>query len=240
VITELGTGLPATFSNTVDVDYVGRFFSDNSIFDQGNTKGPVTNFIDGWKIALTTLPVGSKAKIYIPSYWAYGASGNGTIPGNATLVFDVIFKSVTQSSQDIQRFKSDTLAISQYLEQKAIDAIKDTTGVSYVVTQMGTGPIPSWFDKVTFTYTVKLLSDDTKVVFDESVEPLEDFYSRVVYFNHGWKIALQKIPVGSKATFYIPSGLGYGNADQKEDGAVIIPSISIIIIDLELTNVVQE
>jgi FKBP-type peptidyl-prolyl cis-trans isomerase len=241
VITEMGTGLPAKFTNSIDVDYVGKLFSNNSIFDQGNVNGLLTNYIDGWKIAFSTLPVGSKATLYIPSYWGYGSNGTGSIPGNSTLVFDVVFKKVTEASQDIQRFTADTVAITDYLEANNIDAVKDTTGVSYVINELGTGPTPSWFDKVTFNYTVKLLTNDTKVVFTESVEPLEDFFSRVVYFNHGWKIALQRLPKGSKATFYMPSGLAYGTIDQKDASeAIIVPANSNVIIDLELVDVVPE
>lgn len=243
VITELGTGLPAKFTNTVDVDYVGKLFSDGKTFDQGNTKGLVTNYIDGWKIALTTLPVGSKATLYIPSYWGYGTggAGNGSIPANATLVFDIIFNKVTESTQDIQRLTADTVAISEYLDSKSIEAIKDTTGVSYVIDVLGTGPIPSWFDKVTFNYTVRLLTDDSKVVYEESLEPTSDFYSRVVNFNHGWKIALQKLPKGSKGRFYIPSGLGFGDVKQTDQsGITTIPANSNIIVELQLTDVVQE
>jgi FKBP-type peptidyl-prolyl cis-trans isomerase len=241
VITELGTGLPAKFTNSVDVDYVGRLLSNNTIFDQGNTKGPVTNYIDGWKIALTTLPAGSKAKVFIPSYWAYGNTGSGSIPANSTLVFDIDYKEVIESALDKQRFDTDTAAIGEYLTNNSIDAIRDTTGVSYVVEQMGGGPVPSWFDRVAFTYKVSLLSDESTVVYEESVEPADDFYSRVVYFNHAWKVALQQIPDGTKAKFYVPSGLAYGSTPQQDSqGNVIIPANSIVVIEIELNDVLPE
>jgi FKBP-type peptidyl-prolyl cis-trans isomerase len=243
VITELGTGLPAKFTNTVDVDYVGKLFSDGTTFDQGNAKGLVTDFIDGWKIALTILPVGSKATLYIPSYWGYGTggAGNGVIPGNATLVFDIVFNKVTESTQEIQQLTADTLAITEYLDSKIIDAIKDSTGVSYVIDELGTGPIPSWFDKVTFNYTVRLITDDAEVVYEESLEPTTDFYSRVVNYNHGWKIALQKLPKGSIGTFYIPSGLAFGTVAQTDQaGLVTVPANSNVIIKIQLTDVIQE
>ena len=241
VVTELGTGLPAKFTNSVDVDYVGRLLTDNSIFDQGNTKGAVTSYIDGWKIALTTLPAGSKAKVFIPSYWAYGNTSSGSIPANSTLVFDIDYKAVVESAADKQRFTNDTTAIGEYLTNNTIDAIRDTTGVSYVIEQMGGGPVPSWFDRVSFTYRVSLLSDEGNIVFEESVEPSDDFFSRVVYFNHAWKIALQQIPEGSKAKFYVPSGLAYGSTPQQDaQGNVIVPANSNVVIEIELTDVLPE
>jgi FKBP-type peptidyl-prolyl cis-trans isomerase len=241
VITEMGTGLPAKFTNSVNVDYVGRLLSNNTIFDQGNTTGPISQYIDGWKIVLTTLPVGSKAKVFIPSYWGYGAASTGSIPANSTLVFDIDFKEVIESAADKQRFTNDTTAIGEYLVNNTIDAISDTTGVSYVVEEMGGGPVPSWFDRVAFTYRVSLLSDENTVVFEESVEPTDDFLSRVVYFNHAWKIALQKIPDGSIARFYVPSGLAYGSTPQQDtQGNVIIPANSNVVIEIELTDVLPE
>jgi FKBP-type peptidyl-prolyl cis-trans isomerase len=45
--------------------------------------------IKGWDEALTTLNVGTKAIIVIPSNLAYGAegAGNGAIPPNSDLLF---------------------------------------------------------------------------------------------------------------------------------------------------------
>src|SRR5690348_17361573 len=45
VIQELGTKLPAKSANPsapslVDIDYIGRFFPNGAIFDQGNVSGP--------------------------------------------------------------------------------------------------------------------------------------------------------------------------------------------------------
>src|SRR5687767_4449156 len=77
VITELGKGLPASLGSTVEVDYVGNLFSSGVTFDEGTTKNPLSGYIDGWKIAMTTLPVGSKATVYIPSIYGYGGVQRG-------------------------------------------------------------------------------------------------------------------------------------------------------------------
>lgn len=241
VITELGTGLPAVLTNKVDVDYVGRLFTTGSIFDQGNTASLITNYIQGWQIALTTLPAGSKATLYIPAYWGYGNQVAGSIPANSILVFDIIFNEVVATSTEIQRLAADTVAIDSYLTAKNILAVKDTTGLRYIINETGSGSIPSWYDKVKIVSTIRLMSDDTKVVVDGAVgEPTESFYSRVVDYFHGIKIALQKMPVGSKATLYVPSGYGYGPTEQKnQSGVVIVPSNSNIIIDIELQEIVS-
>jgi FKBP-type peptidyl-prolyl cis-trans isomerase len=240
VITALGTGLPAVQTNRVDVDYVGRLFSTNAIFDQGNTAGPLVNYIQGWQIALTTLPAGSKATLYIPPYWGYGNNPVGSIPANSILVFEIEFNEVVTTSTEATRLNTDTLAIDSYLTTKGIVAVKDTTGLRYVFTETGSGPIPSWYDRVKVSYTIKLLSDDTKVIVDDVGEPSEFFYSRVIDYLHCMKIALQKMPVGTKATLYSPSGYGYGPSEQRDQAnAVIVPANANIIIEMELTEIVS-
>ena len=240
VITELGTGLPAVLTNKVDVDYIGRLFTTGAVFDQGNTSALITNYIQGWQIALSTLPAGSKATVYIPPYWGYGTTPNGTIPANSILVFDIVFNKVVATSTELQRLAADTVAIDNYLTSKNIVAVKDTTGLRYIINETGSGPVPTWYDKVKITYNIKLLTNDTKTIVEHTEEPSENFYSRVIDFFHCMKIALQKMPVGTKVTLYVPSGYGYGPTEQKDQsGSVAVPSNSNLIIELELVELVS-
>lgn len=240
VITQLGTGLPATLTSKVEVGYVGKFFPNGTTFDEGTTTNVLSGYIDGWKIAMTTLPAGSKATLYIPSVYGYGATSQGTIPANSILVFDVDFKKVIPTSAEAQQFNSDTTAINTYLETKSITAIKDTTGIRYVITQQGSGPNPSWYDKLKLKYSIKLLTDDTKVVFSSAGEPSSVFASRNVDYNflQGLMIGLQKISPGGKATLYIPSGLAYRTIGATNNGTVVVPPNSNLIVDVELLEIV--
>ncbi len=244
VIQTLGTGLPASFSNTVKVKYTGTLLSTGAVFDESPAYFVIPNqttnewpVIDGWKIALTTLPEGSKAKVYIPSVFAYGTKGQGTIGANEILVFEMEVLDIIRPAAYFTKIASDSIAIDNYLIGKGIydAAVKDSTGIRYIITgPEGTGAKPSWFDKIKFKYTLKLLSNDAAAIESNTFEPNAQFYSRVVDYIDGLKIGFQQIKVGTKATFYIPSGLAYGSTSSTK-----IPTNSILIFEIELIDIVQ-
>lgn len=239
-IQELGTGLPAkSTADSVDVDYVGRFFSNNATFDQGNLRLPLKNLIDGWKIAFTTLPAGSKAKIYVPSPLAYGNVARTGIPANSILVFEVEFNEAVTTKAELTKLGSDTVAIDNYLSSKTINAIKDTTGIRYVITTPGTGSVATWYDKLTAKFTYKSISNDAQTLITVDQVPSDFFYSRAVDYPHGLKVGLQKLAKGGKATFYIPSGLGFGTTGAYSNGVKVIPENTNLIVEVELTNITQ-
>jgi len=238
-ISKLGTGFPAQSISKVDVDYIGKLFTDGTTFDDGNIKTELSNLIAGWQIAFTTLPVGSRATLFIPSAYAYRDAGQQGIPANSILMFDVFFNEVIETSTQKQKLASDTVAIDNYLNTKGLIAEKDTTGLRYVVTQLGTGQKPTWYDKVKFKADYKLISDDTKVVHSVTYEPTDAYLSRVIdQIPNGLKQGLQQLPAGSKATFYLASGLGYGPPGASINGQVIIPSNSNIIIEVDFMEIV--
>lgn len=240
VISVLGESLPANANETVNVDYVGRLFSGGNPFDQGNINGPLSGYILGWQVAFTTLPAGSVAKIYIPSGLGYGQSGQGSIPGNSILVFDVTFNNVVYSSGRQTRLTDDISAIDAFLETNEIEATIDPTGVRYVIDpeHPGEGNTPSWYDGVKIKYKTLLLTDETVVINEGEAEPTAEFYSRVIDYIHALKIGLQKMPAGSKARFYVPSTYGFGGQEIRNSaGTVIAPANSNLIIDLELISI---
>jgi FKBP-type peptidyl-prolyl cis-trans isomerase len=241
VITSLGDGLPAQPHNGVDVDYVGRRFEDKFVFDQGNGyRNSLESLIGGWQEAFIKLPVGSAATLYIPSLLGYKSTGSGAdIPPNTILEFDVVFNEVVLSADDIQQFKNDTTSVDQYLSIEGITAIKDPTGLRYVITELGSGPTPTWYDQVKFTADFKLMSNDGESIAKIAFEPSQNNFNRVIdQAPHAFKTALQKLPAGSKATLYIPSGLGYGPQGARNGSVEVIPPDANIIVDLELLEIV--
>jgi FKBP-type peptidyl-prolyl cis-trans isomerase len=92
----VGTGAEAKAGDTVTVDYTG-WLTNGTKFDSSIGKMPlvfvlgVGQVIKGWDQGVVGMKVGGKRTLTIPPDLAYGAqgAGNGVIPSNATLVFDV-------------------------------------------------------------------------------------------------------------------------------------------------------
>lgn len=86
-----GDGPAAVNGNKVVVKYKGSF-PDGKVFDQGEfpfTLG-VGQVIQGFDLMTLGMKVGGKRKATIPPEFGYGTRGAPpTIPGNATLVFEV-------------------------------------------------------------------------------------------------------------------------------------------------------
>jgi len=92
---KVGGGPTAAAGKVVSAHYTGRF-PDGTKFDSSYDAGAPIEFplgagkvIKGWDIGIEGMRVGGKRKLTIAPELAYGARGNGPVPPNATLVFDV-------------------------------------------------------------------------------------------------------------------------------------------------------
>ncbi|MEH2248581.1 FKBP-type peptidyl-prolyl cis-trans isomerase [Nostoc sp.] len=91
-----GTGATPQPGQTVEVHYVGTL-EDGTQFDSSRDRGQPFSFkigvgqvIKGWDEGLSTMKVGGRRQLIIPSELGYGSRGaGGVIPPNATLLFDV-------------------------------------------------------------------------------------------------------------------------------------------------------
>src|ERR1700724_4021120 len=92
---KVGTGAVAQSGQHVKVDYTG-WLTNGKKFDSSVGTGHPVDFmlgaspvIKGWDEGVAGMKVGGKRQLRIPPELAYGASGSGPIPPNATLIFDI-------------------------------------------------------------------------------------------------------------------------------------------------------
>ena len=119
---------------------------------------------------------------------------------------------------------------AQYISENQLIAEQTEDGIFYQITQMGHGNLPLSGDYLQVNYKGKLL-DGT--IFDQS-EAGEPFVFQLGYRQviMGWELGLLNIPVGSKATLYIPAELGYG----KTGAGKAVPSDATLVYEIEVLN----
>lgn len=99
----VGTGATANAGSLVTVTYNGWLYDTTKTdgkgtFFDGRPGFPFTlgagMVIAGWDRGVAGMQVGGQRRLIIPPEFAYGAAGRGTIPPNATLVFDITLTAV--------------------------------------------------------------------------------------------------------------------------------------------------
>ena len=137
----------------------------------------------------------------------------------------------------------DAEIINNYLAENNIEAETTESGLRYTVHVQGDGPKPTRGQMVEVDYTGQFLSGK---VFDTSnaqraqeagvfnpgrnYEPYA-FALETGSVIQGWHIGIAQLNVGTKATLYIPSSLGYGSRGGR------IPANSVLVFDVELVAI---
>ena len=93
---KVGTGQEVKSGDTISINYLGTL-TDGTKFDSSYDAGKpfetqigTGQVIEGWDKGVPGMKVGGKRRLTIPGNMAYGERGvPGTIPPNATLVFEV-------------------------------------------------------------------------------------------------------------------------------------------------------
>ena len=88
------TGAKLILGQSISVNYAGRFIAgkktDNE-FDSGKFTFALgqKEVVDGFDKGIAKMKVGEKATLIFPSSLGYGSSGQGSIPANTPLLFDI-------------------------------------------------------------------------------------------------------------------------------------------------------
>lgn len=230
---EQGTGLFSNSGNDIiKINYEGRLLS-GEVFDSGQEiEFILGSLIIGWQEGLPLIQEGGSITLYIPSAYAYGTSGQGSIPPNSTLIFDIdLIEIICNQTNDVsieeEQNALDIAEIDTYLMDNGIQAIEHETGIRYVVNQEGNGLTAKLCDDVTINYEARLLSDNSVVGDAENIT-----FSLLNSLTIAWQILLTELPSGTSVTLYVPSGYAYGT-----EGSTNIPPNANIIFELDLVDV---
>ena len=107
----------------------------------------------------------------------------------------------------------DTTAIDNYLDSHGINALKDSSGLRYVVKTLGSGIKPGGTESRVYIRQVIKTLDGTTIGTDTT----GNFYTLGTLLQ-GKQIGLKLMPKGSNFTLYVPSGLAYGNSSVANVG----------------------
>jgi peptidylprolyl isomerase len=101
----VGSGTPAALGDEITVNYIGVSCSTGKIFDSSYSRGEPASFpltegglIKGWTDGIPGMAPDGQRLLVIPPDLGYGASGQGDIAPDETLIFVVELESATAAA----------------------------------------------------------------------------------------------------------------------------------------------
>ena len=139
----------------------------------------------------------------------------------------------TGFAQD-QKAKDDQI-LKDYFAKNHIKATKTASGLYYVIRKKGTGDNAQKGKVVSMNYLGKFLDGKS---FDGNMDANYNSTRAPLSFTlgmgqviQGWDEGIQLLNAGTRATLYIPSGLGYGPGGRGP-----IPANTVMVFDVELVS----
>ena len=146
-----------------------------------------------------------------------------------------------QKVAEAKQMLKDDKMLKSYFTKNNIAAVKTASGLYYILKEEGRGEKALPGDSVAMIYTGKLI-DGTKFDSNEDtafhgISPLQFVLGRGAVIK-GWDEGIALLKTGSKASFYIPSVLAYGQQSRPGSNANPkgIPANSILIFDVQLVS----
>lgn len=227
VIIKKGKGEKTQRGYRIYLNYTTRIKPD-SVFDSNTGAGKPYSFIlgqedvlKGWDEGISLLSVGDSAWFRIPPALAYGEKKLGSIAANTTLLLEVKILKEEQAFYNL--LGKDTIIYPSELKK--------------ILISNGTGKTAKAFNNVTMQFTGYIIDKKGhKRVFQSSLtnSTLAIFQLGTGRMVKGLDEGIATMKVGEKATFIVPSALGFG----KEISG-IIPGNSTLYFDIELLNCID-
>ena len=124
------------------------------------------------------------------------------------------------------QMKMDVETIDNYLAANGLNAIKDKSGIRYIIEEVGKGYSPRLDQVITADYVGKFLDGTTFDDGEAKDMPLGGYIQ-------GWQAALTIWPEGTKGKLFVPSPMAYGVKQVNS-----IPPNSILMFDITLKEIV--
>jgi FKBP-type peptidyl-prolyl cis-trans isomerase len=229
------TGRQMVLGDTVRLHYVISRLDDVKIDSSSVSKNqPFTFFNNGGNtnIFLKMLPYmreGEQATFILPSTLAGDSQAFPNLPANSPVRCDISFVKIYSEEVEIDNYVAkNKINVTEKIELKST-----TTGytnyVRYIRVKDGSADVIT--GKVAkLKYTGRLLNG---FVFDENVSRTDSLNYTIGGNNQlvqGFAAGVAKMKLGEKATFIIPSGLGYGRTGSGNK----IPGETTLIFDVEM------
>ncbi|MDB4920954.1 FKBP-type peptidyl-prolyl cis-trans isomerase [Mucilaginibacter sp.] len=139
------------------------------------------------------------------------------------------------------------VAIKKYITDNNLKVTTTPSGLNYVITKQGTGPVPAAGDTVVVNYTGKFVNGkafETSVKSDAvkyklPISPMNPykpirFPLGVQGMIQGWNEAFLLFNKGTKATIVLPSSLAYGEQGSREIGPY-----TPLVFEVELVDIIH-
>lgn len=127
---------------------------------------------------------------------------------------------------------SEVTQLETYLSSASITATKHCSGMYYTIDVAGTGNAPNGCSTVSVKYKGQLTNGN---VFDQATTPVTFALGNLI---EAWKKGIPLLKTGGKIKLYCPPSLAYGSQVVRDGaGNTVIPANSILIFEVELTNV---
>ena len=170
--------------------------------------------------ALLKMREGEQGVALLPSLYAFGRSGSGSIGPNTPIRLDMKLKRVRTEDQQIDEYLTTNKLTPTEVTNSGLRFVRTLTNAN------GVTPTPT--QTLTLRYRGQLLRSPT--AFDSTGTGT---YSAVAStFIPGFAEGISKLRVGEKATLLFPSKIGY-----KDTGYQVIPGYAPLRFDVELVSV---
>ncbi len=225
-------GKKINIENVVVFDYIGYFIDHAGhpiIFDNTIERkkpavlrpGANSNFPSLGE-ALTYLKNGEKAILIVPSKLAFGNKGQGIVPPNTDLIYD------------LQVLETKTYP---FFEVNGLDTVKHSSGLQYIQVRKGSGSAVDTGSNISIAYTGFVIDSlGHRKIFDASREShkMMEFILGKGAVIKGFDEGIKGMCLGEGRRIIIPCALGYGENGMPGGG---IPAKSTIYFDVELVEI---